>query len=451
MNKVNVTKNSVDKLLKLSEDEGFTGCAKFTRFSDCIELNFKRGLIENVYKNGEESVDALDECRAWESGEVELIPVTQLEEFAQSQFDINEPVQIAKDTYWVGYRNPESMLQVNVYLRIFKSGNRQINMLIDPGSPIDYEFIKLKIEKVIGDISKIHLFSVNHQDPDVGMNGVYIQKMNPNALLVTSEDNWRLVQHYGFNPKKVKLIDKMKNKTIQLVTGHKLKAVETPFCHFKGAFALYDEETKLMFTGDFFCGLTSKGALNNLYATEETWEGISAFHKMYMPSSKSLYYSTKQLRKFEIKRIAPQHGDIIPKKYLESFMSKMEKLSVGIELMNIEEDKKHREFQSALDELVESLSGDMSSAVIQSSLSNNELLMDALRIEGGMLRICSHPRSTFDLVCSELIRNASLPIKRKIKHLAIRTTVERNIMPPSLNWEAEEESVPPIQNLELIS
>lgn len=249
-------------------------------------------------------------------------------------------VEVAEDVYWVSQRDPNSLLQLNTYLKVFRKDNQTLNLLIDPGSLEFYPTISRKVGSIINDISNIHMYSINHQDPDVGMNATFLSKINPKSACLCTEDTWRLIQFYEINKQAFKNIYQFKDKKINLPTSanHCLQFIPTPYCHFVGAFALYDMSSCALFTGDLFGGLNPPNNLS-LFATEDHWEGIKTFHQIYMPSKKALQRAIDNIRGLELppSMIIPQHGAILQGEIMEQFLNRLYHLDVGMDLF----DKKH--------------------------------------------------------------------------------------------------------------
>lgn len=279
--------------------------------------------------------------------------------------NLDKPVEIAPNTYWVGRRD-DTLLERNIYLRIFKNGDKTINLLIDPGPPEDLTPLVKKISSLIGGIRNLNIMFLNHQDPDVSYNSGHLQKLNPNCVVLCSEDSWRLVKFYGLDPKKYKAVESFKDMSVVLSTGHKIRFVPTPYCHFRGAVMLYDEETGVLFSGDFLGGLSFKP---DLYANEDSWDGVATFHQIYMPSQAALKHAVSNIRELEKAPgiIAPQHGSILTGGLVNSFLGKIENLEVGLDLFLKDHNKKN--YISALNELLAEFSQIVDSTIIPKALS----------------------------------------------------------------------------------
>jgi flavorubredoxin len=258
--------------------------------------------------------------------------------------DLSKPVRIAEDTYWVGKRDASEVFHSNPYLRIFPRASGEqggaLSMLIDPGSSSDFAVVCAKVNALIGHLKRLSVIFINHQDPDVGSSAAVIAgRYAPNTTIVCSEETWRLIVHFNL-PRKRFLSTNKSAKGLRFKTGHRMIPVPTPFCHFRGAVALYDPQTCVLFSGDLFGGLTPGDALG-MWADEGDWSGIRAFHQMYMPSNAALARAVATIRGLypPVKIIAPQHGRLIRGALLDEFMNRLASLPVGLDLIEEEEDE----------------------------------------------------------------------------------------------------------------
>jgi flavorubredoxin len=255
---------------------------------------------------------------------------------SMQDLNLDEPVEIEKDVYWVG-SSEEALLRRNIYLRVFRINNRAAAMIIDPGPECDLGVLNKKTAAVLGNLSKVNLVFINHQDPDVVPNARYIQKLNPNALTIMTEDTWRLVQFYGLKTDNFRGVETFRDMKAKLRTGsgeqldYVLQFIPTPFCHFRGSCMYYDVNSRILFSGDFLGGIST----SELYAEEAHWEGVKAFHQLYFPSRDALRHALQQIRKLDPQplMIAPQHGGILQGEMIDLFIERMEALMVGMDII----------------------------------------------------------------------------------------------------------------------
>lgn len=341
-------------------------------------------------------------------------------------------IEIAEDTYWVSHRNPDTLLQTNTYLRVFKGNNgKNINLLVDPGAIEHFPIISSKVSKIAGDISKVQMYSINHQDPDVGMNATFISRINPKSVCLCTEDSWRLVKFFEIPKQSFKNVYSFDNKLTTLSTdqSHTIEFVPTPYCHFVGAFALYDRKNRVLFTGDLFGGLTPTSNLS-LVATEDHWEGVKTFHQIYMPSNKAIKNAIDNIRKLDPApvMIVPQHGSVLAGDIMEQFLNRLYNLEVGSDLFNREDYAKqipiYIGLMNTIYERFVSFSGmEATERLFQFGDKMQELFhlvdMDA----NGVKNIFSNPERSFELLLKTISKCKNNMIVNDIKSLAIKESL----------------------------
>jgi hypothetical protein len=148
--------------------------------------------------------------------------------------------------------------------------------------------------------------------------------------MIVTEEVWRLLQHMMIKPGKLRF----SHGTQSISSQQPFQFVPTPFCHFRGAMALYDPEHRVLYSGDLFGGLNRLGDVH-LWASEADWPGIAQFHQIYMPSREVLRYAVRQILNLRprVEVIAPQHGHLIRGDLVELFIEQMHELRVGNDLL----------------------------------------------------------------------------------------------------------------------
>jgi glyoxylase-like metal-dependent hydrolase (beta-lactamase superfamily II) len=137
-----------------------------------------------------------------------------------------------------------------------------------------------------------------------------------------------------------------------MLTGHPVVFVPTPYCHFRGAVMYYDPESRVLFSGDLFGGLS---AAPGVVADDASWSGVEIFHQLYMPSREALRHAVAAVRRLDPQPlvIAPQHGGLVCGDRIPAMLARMERLDVGIDLAAAGADKER--YLQALGEIVEGL------------------------------------------------------------------------------------------------
>ncbi len=345
-----------------------------------------------------------------------------------SQPDCSEPVEIAKDIFWVGSRNDKGF-ESNAYLRVFKGNGKQFNLLIDPGPSPDFNTIAGKIEQVLGADFHLDLVYLNHQDPDVCINTVAFQRHFPGLHIVTSEDTWRLVRFYGLKEKQFIATENFKTGKINVKTGHKLRLIPTPYAHFRGACCLFDEEQKILFSGDLFGGLTDTP---DLYAEKDYWNGMKTFHEIYMPTNLALKKAVKDFRQQagDMKMIASQHGKIIRTDLIDFFMSKLEALPVGLDLKSesqLVRENYIKAFNTILDKVEEDVDADTVKNLLKAFQSDGTFPNSLITKNDRIYSLRVPVNDAFKLFSNELCKNLDNEQKKLIRTIVVNSLADWNI------------------------
>ncbi|HED09481.1 MAG TPA: hypothetical protein ENJ10_02230 [Caldithrix abyssi] len=357
----------------------------------------------------------------------------------QTSMDNTKPFEIAHNIYWIGKKTGFD-LEMNVYLRIFEKDNRKINMLIDPGPPTDFDIIEQNLKTVLGKDFKIHFAFINHQDPDVGYNALFFQRYFPNMQIITTEDTWRLIRFYGLNPKKFIAVDKFKSRSIKMITGHKLTFVPTPYCHFRGACALYDVSERILFSGDFFGGLTEHPGF---FATEKSWPGIKIFQQIYMPTNTAIENAISEILKVDPEpvMIAPQHGVMIKDDFVQYYIDKIKNLSVGLDLYN-QNKIKISQYIEAIRQITHEVKTKFDKKVyddLQHLLHTDDSFPEIFSIrDDEIYDIKIAAEDALQYFITKLLRNPGGSVKKDLHMLILRVLAGLNLPGDNLSLEATE-------------
>ncbi len=350
--------------------------------------------------------------------------------------DYSKPIEIAHNVFWVGKRS-ELEFEMNVYLRIFEGNGKKINMLIDPGPSTDLEVVSDKLEMVLGPGYQIHLAFINHQDPDVGMNTVFFQRHFPNLQVIATEDTWRLIRFLGLNPKRFIPIEKFKTGKIKLITGHRMTFIPTQYCHFRGASAIFDEEHRILFSGDLFGGLTDSP---DIYADESYWEGIKIFHQIYMPVNLALKTAVDNIRSqaTDLKMIAPQHGRLIKDDLVDDFLERMRNLQVGLDLSQRSK-MTSDSFISAMNEILQEVTNKVDAVIVNNTIrafgSDGSFPEILVTKDERIISVKIGLEEAFQLFVNQLLIDLNEEQTKKIKFIVMNTLTFWNINAENFSLE----------------
>ncbi len=243
-------------------------------------------------------------------------------------YNSNDPIEVAKGVFHLGVQDTPNSFSNIPYLIVDGDGA----VVIDPGSaiPAFYEVFLRKVKKVI-DPKKITHLIVQHQDPDLCAALPLIEKLaHPDVKIYAPLEAKVLLQHYGMVSPLVPLDD---GDTLTFGNGRTLEFIMTPYAHFVGTMATYDAATKVIFSSDAFGGFTGDNAL---YAPASYPTQLTAFLGQYLGSKRALEYALKRIEKLAeekgIDLICPQHGCLIKKEQIPTYLEAAHALEVGGEI-----------------------------------------------------------------------------------------------------------------------
>jgi flavorubredoxin len=338
-----------------------------------------------------------------------------------------KPVELRENVWWLANRS-DSLLEVNIYLLCYPHEKGQSNLIIDPGPPELLTCLQKAAAPVIGGLEKLHGILINHQDPDVAPNAAYIQKLNPQCMVVASEDTWRLIHFFGLKASRFKAVESYRHHRAAMPGGCRLIFVPSPFCHFRGAMMYYDERSRILFSGDLFGGLSYS---SDLYADESSWEGIKTFHQLYMPSRDALKLAVSRIRNLDPppEMIAPQHGSIIQGGLIKTFLDRMYNLNVGLDLLIARE--KEENYLGAVNEILDELEREESADALAKGLAainrdksfTSVLTFSGRRVTG----FKTDPPTAVKMLLDHLRTYGGVGLESLVNLIALKTLIGRNI------------------------
>ena len=239
--------------------------------------------------------------------------------------DTSRAIELAPRIWWVGSLIPGDQFQCHVYL--VEQGDQSV--LIDPGSALIADVVIRKIDEVVG-VENLRWLVCSHSDPDIisAMPKLVSRGLHPEAAIVTHWRDKALIRHFGVDLP-YWLVEEHDWK-LQL-EDRALRFLFTPYAHFAGAFCTFDETSGTLFSADLFGGFADD---ESLFATSmEYFEQMRAFHEHYMPSGEILAHTLEEVRPLALRRIAPQHGLVIPEHLAMPLLERLSGLECGIYLL----------------------------------------------------------------------------------------------------------------------
>ncbi|MBI5178481.1 MAG: hypothetical protein HZA04_04405 [Nitrospinae bacterium] len=245
-------------------------------------------------------------------------------------YNPTDPIEIAPGVFHLGVQDRPNSFNNIPYLIV--DGNDAV--LIDPGSAKKefFDVVLGKLQKALnGDLKKIKHIIVQHQDPDLCAAIPLVEPYcSPDLTVHAPLESKVLVQHYGFKAKLHPLDD---GDTLVFGNNHTFVFAMTPYCHFIGSMVTYDVNRKIVFSSDAFGGFTG---MTDLYAGPDYPIQLTSFLGQYLGSKRALEYALKRLEqvaeKYGIDMICPQHGCVIKKEQIPTYLEAAHNLHVGGEV-----------------------------------------------------------------------------------------------------------------------
>jgi flavorubredoxin len=229
-----------------------------------------------------------------------------------------------REIYWLGIPS-EAAIHCNTYLIV--DGDEGI--IVDPGSILAFEEILKRVEEIMP-ITKIVAITASHQDPDVCSSLFKWIEINPKIKLISSRRADILLRFYGKG--EYELYDVSENTEYTFSSGRKLQFIQAPFMHFPGAFTIYDQESKYLFSGDIWAALDFNWKLV-VEDFEKYILNLNLFHLDYIASSVAAKGFIRNLEGYKIEAILPQHGSLISKKDVTKAIDYINSLVCGLDIL----------------------------------------------------------------------------------------------------------------------
>jgi flavorubredoxin len=211
------------------------------------------------------------------------------------------------------------LIDTNEYLIVNSDGK---GLILDPGGSEIFPVVFSALSEEFSLDNITHIFS-SHQDPDIISSISLWMDVNPAIKCYTSWLWTGFLPHFGGdNTTYIPIPD----GGMEITHGNlKLLAIPAHYLHSSGNFHLYDEEAKILFSGDVGAALLPK-ELSMDYIVKDFNEHIhycTKFHKRWMGSDPAKKNWCERVSKLQIDMLCPQHGSIFTgdnvKKFIEWF------------------------------------------------------------------------------------------------------------------------------------
>lgn len=248
--------------------------------------------------------------------------------------DLNEPVLISENIYWIGLADDTSIYQKNSYLCVFHKDETRVPLMINPPSLIGYMHVKPKIEKVIGDISNLRALVVFGIEPEEYGGIIKLLQANNRMFVITSLTLATKLWSLGIPMGRIRPIESFPSGTLKLATGHSVTFEKVDFAPSPGSFYMYDPSSMSVFTGRFMSSLTIASELNPTLNTK--FEHLELYTGLSMPSYEALRTAISKIERLKPKAIYPLHGNPITSE-IEEVLERLKSVRLFTGSLKVEE------------------------------------------------------------------------------------------------------------------
>ncbi|AEH25243.1 oxygen-binding di-iron domain-containing protein [Pyrococcus yayanosii] len=227
---------------------------------------------------------------------------------------------------YLGTQEGGEDVDVNTYL-IVSNGK---GIIIDPGGYKIFSKVLANASKYV-DPQDIEYVYMCHQDPDVA-GSIPLWREVSNAKIIIHWLWTRFLPHFGFENIRGIVHELSDDGESMKFGATTLEFIPAHFLHSPGHFTIYDRRSKFLFSGDIGIAFPEESYLvvENM---ERHIQAMRPIHERLMASNKAIKAWLSKVRHLDIEAILPQHGAIIPRKYIPRFFDFLENLKVGVDLL----------------------------------------------------------------------------------------------------------------------
>jgi flavorubredoxin len=233
---------------------------------------------------------------------------------------------------WLGtdddYR--KGVVQTMQYLIIDKNKG----WLLDPGGVHLFSRVVAGVSRYIS-LERIEGIVFSHQDPDVS-SGIALWLGVTQAKVWISSLWTRFLPHFGIvDLSRVAAIEETRERALALPSGARLSFVPTHFMHSPGAWSVFDEKARILFSGDVGAAIFPEGQ-ERLYIDDfaSAIPYVEGFHKRYIAGNAVARRWVEIVRRLDPKIIAPQHGGMFRGEAVGAFLSWLTNLRCGLDIID---------------------------------------------------------------------------------------------------------------------
>lgn len=212
--------------------------------------------------------------------------------------------------------------------------------LLDPGGDLTYTPLSIEIGKHIKANQLTYVFA-SHQDPDI-IASLPRWLMHTQCKVVTSKLWSRFLPHLasGFVTGKMATsvggrIVAIPDEGMDIALGQSvIKAVPAHFLHSAGNFHFYDQNARILFSGDMGASMVDSPPVQGVQDFNAHIPLMRGFHQRYMANNRACQLWVERVSRLDIHMLVPQHGSaFVGKAQVQQFLDWIYDLPCGTDLM----------------------------------------------------------------------------------------------------------------------
>lgn len=249
-------------------------------------------------------------------------------QITNQQYDPDKPLLLFENgghaVYWLGFAS-ESVFRCNSYMIV--DGDEYI--VVDPGGINGLSIIEDHIRQICP-LDSVTGLVISHQDPDIAGSIRDWTSIKPGIRVFSSPRTEVLLPYYGTDDYSFYDVEALPDYT--LPSGHKLQFVPSYFLHSPMSIACFDSCSGFLFTSDVFAAIDSEWQLV-VENFDDHIQKMNLFHLDYMASGVAARGFVENIDGLPITAFLPQHGSLIPKRFVEQAKDYLNKLQCGLDLL----------------------------------------------------------------------------------------------------------------------
>lgn len=313
--------------------------------------------------------------------------------------DLAQPVELEENLLWVGTVDTYGLLHRNVYLRIYERNGVRLPILIGSCSPQEYPHVRSKVEQVVGTLDALKAFVVLGASVEELSGVVNFLQSSTRLSIITSSHLARVLNSMGVPYARVRTVESFHKGKLRLATGHTITFIPAPFMPLKGSLALYEEDTKILFSPAFLSSLTLPKEFSP--KGDAKYEDLYLFYSLYICSHHTFENFIQRLYPLDPVKVLPAFGNPVqrdPIRMAEDLLR--HKLPTNVYQEDV------AEFLQSLTELLKERMAPEEYQVFVDELSQYPLSPEGLLYS--LIKVRAHP-SHLKYVLEEMLKLGILP------------------------------------------